>query len=226
MFRTAKTILVWGLVLLLTVDAALAGRLFGHCRSESSCCPAPTGCGQCYETSACEYQPSCCGSTYSYSSGCEGCGSCQAGAVVAPAVVAPHPMNVDNPPMPGSPSDQAPPVPTPGPGPAPTPGPAPSLPSEPTPPAIPPAKPMPKPNDDDPFAAPKTTKASRLRVWTDDSGTFQVRAELVQVLDGKVKLLKDNGKFSTVPTDRLSAADLAFVRSQSAVASSEVPSQR
>lgn len=51
-----------------------------------------------------------------------------------------------------------------------------------------------------------------MRVWRDDSGDFEVQAKLVLILDGKVRLLKDTGKFTTVPLDRLSPADLTYVR--------------
>jgi hypothetical protein len=51
-----------------------------------------------------------------------------------------------------------------------------------------------------------------MRVWRDDSGDFEVRAKLVLILEGKVRLLKDTGKYTTVPLDRLSPADLTYVR--------------
>ncbi len=53
------------------------------------------------------------------------------------------------------------------------------------------------------------------RTWTDDTGSFKVNAKLVVVLDGKVRLQKETGKFTTVPFDRLSSGDLKFVREQS-----------
>ena len=53
-----------------------------------------------------------------------------------------------------------------------------------------------------------------MRLWTDNTGKFQVRARLVSVLDGKVRLFKENGHFTTVALARLSAADLAFVQHQ------------
>ena len=52
-----------------------------------------------------------------------------------------------------------------------------------------------------------------MRVWHDDSGEYEVRAKLVLMLDGKVRLLKDTGKYTTVPLDRLSPADLTYVHS-------------
>jgi hypothetical protein len=92
-----------------------------------------------------------------------------------------------------------------------------------TPPAAAPATPAPAPATapaDDPFAPPSNDKVTSraYRLWVDDTGTFQVRAKLVVVLDGKVRLLKENGKFTTVPLERLSKADLQFVVEQSAIA--------
>jgi len=49
------------------------------------------------------------------------------------------------------------------------------------------------------------------RQWSDDSGQFQVQARLLLILDGKVRLLKETGRTTTVPTERLSDADRAYV---------------
>ncbi len=218
MLRIARLTLIWGLALLLSVDAALAGRLFGHCRQE--CC---TPCApQCVETTsccqmACAPQPT--------------CGACQAAPTTTTVTAPSQPINTPPATRPSSPSDQ-PPIP-PMPGPLET---KPVLPADPTPPdvqpmppqpPVPPAIPKKNPIDDDPFApANKAVESGRIRTWTDNTGAFQVRAELVEVLDGKVRLLKDNGKFSTVPTERLSSDDVAFIRAQSAVASATRPGQR
>src|SRR5206468_2729224 len=82
-------------------------------------------------------------------------------------------------------------------------------------PAPTPDKPAPKP-DDDPFKAgearPEKIQLDALRVWTDESGEFQVTARLALILDGKVRLLKETGKYTTVPIEKLSAADQQFVR--------------
>jgi hypothetical protein len=64
------------------------------------------------------------------------------------------------------------------------------------------------------IAAQPVEAAAEMRLWTDNTGKFQVRARLVKVLDGKVQLLKETGRTTTVPLDRLSAADLAFVERQ------------
>jgi hypothetical protein len=50
-----------------------------------------------------------------------------------------------------------------------------------------------------------------LREWTDNSGRFKVNAKLVLVLDGKVRLLKETGRTTTVALDRLSKDDRAYV---------------
>jgi hypothetical protein len=65
-----------------------------------------------------------------------------------------------------------------------------------------------------PVAASSTPVQQAMRLWTDNTGKFQVRARLVSVADGKARLLKENGHFTTVPFTRLSAADLAFVQRQ------------
>jgi len=56
--------------------------------------------------------------------------------------------------------------------------------------------------------------AAAMRLWTDNTGKFQIRARLVVVTPTHVRLLKDTGKYTTVPHSRLSKADLAFVRQQ------------
>ncbi len=50
-----------------------------------------------------------------------------------------------------------------------------------------------------------------LRQWTDNSGKFNVEAKLVLILDGKVRLLKETGRTTTVAIDRLSKADRDYV---------------
>jgi SLA1 homology domain 1, SHD1 len=50
-----------------------------------------------------------------------------------------------------------------------------------------------------------------LRHWIDNSGQFQVKARLISILDGRVRLLKETGRTTTVPVERLSAADQTYV---------------
>ena len=55
---------------------------------------------------------------------------------------------------------------------------------------------------------------SPMRLWTDNTGKYQVRARLLVVGDRYVRLLKETGKTTTVPFSRLSGSDLAFVQHQ------------
>lgn len=50
-----------------------------------------------------------------------------------------------------------------------------------------------------------------MRDWVDNTGLFRVRGRVHQILDRHVRLLKDNGRFSTVPLRRLSPEDLQYV---------------
>lgn len=53
-----------------------------------------------------------------------------------------------------------------------------------------------------------------LRRWVDNTGEYSCRGRLIDVADGHVKLLKDNGRTTTVALVRLSSADLNFVHRQ------------
>lgn len=53
-----------------------------------------------------------------------------------------------------------------------------------------------------------------LRLWVDDTGRYTCRGRLIKMLDGQVRLLKDNGRTTTVQLSRLSEADLEFVNRQ------------
>jgi hypothetical protein len=62
--------------------------------------------------------------------------------------------------------------------------------------------------ESDPFAdAFKST-----RVWRDNTGSFEVTAVLAEIHPDKVRLLKDNGKYTTVPMRRLSSEDRQLVK--------------
>jgi hypothetical protein len=52
------------------------------------------------------------------------------------------------------------------------------------------------------------------RDWLDNTGRHGCRGKLILVLEGKVRILKDNGKTSTVAMRRLSTADAEYVQSQ------------
>jgi hypothetical protein len=87
-------------------------------------------------------------------------------------------------------------------------------------PAVPEAKPEAKPAvkpavkpaaKDDPFAQRDTDS---LRLWTDASGMYQIRARLVSFNNGTVRLQKANDRYVRIAFDQLSGADQDFVRQQ------------
>lgn len=62
--------------------------------------------------------------------------------------------------------------------------------------------------DDDPFSA---LPAEPVRRWFDDSGSHDTVGRLVEVHPDHVRIMKLNGRFTTVPRSRLSAADQSYV---------------
>ncbi|KAI9009502.1 hypothetical protein BC832DRAFT_369645 [Gaertneriomyces semiglobifer] len=54
---------------------------------------------------------------------------------------------------------------------------------------------------------------SKIRTWTDRSGSFRVEAEFLNVGDGKVHLHKVNGVKIAVPLSKLDPKDVEFIRS-------------
>lgn len=50
------------------------------------------------------------------------------------------------------------------------------------------------------------------RTWTDHTGTFQVRAALIEVGAHHLVLLKENGRTTTLPISRLSPQDAVYLR--------------
>ena len=84
-------------------------------------------------------------------------------------------------------------------------------------PSIPPAKAKAPVDDlDDLFGVGAYTpeskfKGAEFRQWVDNSGTYRVNARLVIIYVDKIKLLKENGKVTTVPLSRLSDADFGYV---------------
>ncbi|HJS07642.1 MAG TPA: SHD1 domain-containing protein, partial [Pirellulales bacterium] len=83
---------------------------------------------------------------------------------------------------------------------------------------------QPAPAIDDPFAEPaggqrlsaaaaKSEPADSVRVWTDVTGKHQIRGrmKLILVDQQKVRILKETGKYTTVPFAKLSEADRQFV---------------
>lgn len=65
--------------------------------------------------------------------------------------------------------------------------------------------------------SPQAGAQATARVWVDATKTFRIEAELVKVVDGVAHLKRrDSGKVIEVPLDRLSADDIAFIRSSAA----------
>ncbi len=60
-------------------------------------------------------------------------------------------------------------------------------------------------------AADGSLVGTEVRTWRDNTGTFEVTGRLVVVMPDKVRLLKDNGRFTTVPMRRLSTDDRQYV---------------
>ncbi|MEM9587175.1 MAG: SHD1 domain-containing protein, partial [Planctomycetota bacterium] len=54
---------------------------------------------------------------------------------------------------------------------------------------------------------------THVRTWIDNTGTYRVNGRLVELGDGYVRLLKDNGRTCTVPRNRMCQADAAYVAS-------------
>jgi len=112
---------------------------------------------------------------------------------------------------PAAPAPVAPVVPAPEAPKAPAPSDDPFAPLTPAPAA--PAAPAPapaKPVDDDPF---KVSAEGQLpsRLWSDNTGTFEVEGRLIAIMPDHIRLLKSNGRTTTVPMRRLSEADAKYV---------------
>jgi len=63
--------------------------------------------------------------------------------------------------------------------------------------------------------------ASPLRTWSDVSGKFKVRASLLEVEEGNVRLRKYDGKTITVPLEKLSEADQQWIARNASRATAE-----
>jgi hypothetical protein len=81
-------------------------------------------------------------------------------------------------------------------------------------PVVEPPAPKPAAAPDNPFGSVLSPAEDLLamRRWVDDTGLFTVQGRLIAILDGKVRLLKENGRTCTVPMHRLSRADADFVQ--------------
>jgi hypothetical protein len=64
--------------------------------------------------------------------------------------------------------------------------------------------------------------SNEMRQWTDNTGSFSCRGRLVRFYEGQVRLLKENGRTTTVPLARLSTGDLEFVNRQASAQQAEV----
>lgn len=64
--------------------------------------------------------------------------------------------------------------------------------------------------------------SGEMREWVDNSGRYACRGRLLQFRDGQVRLLKDNGRTTTVPVHRLSQGDLEFVERQASAQRADV----
>jgi hypothetical protein len=62
------------------------------------------------------------------------------------------------------------------------------------------------------FTAPSQFNGAEFKTWIDNTGTYTIKARLAVIYGDKVKLLKDNGKFTTVSLDRLSDRDFEYVK--------------
>jgi SLA1 homology domain 1, SHD1 len=56
--------------------------------------------------------------------------------------------------------------------------------------------------------------SSEMRTWVDNTGNFSCQARMIRLVDGQVRLLKDNGHTATLPLARLSTGDIRFVERQ------------
>ena len=50
------------------------------------------------------------------------------------------------------------------------------------------------------------------RTWTDKSGAHSVTGELIEVKEGSVRLKRQDGKVVSIPVEKLSDADQAYLR--------------
>ncbi|MEX2169526.1 MAG: SHD1 domain-containing protein [Pirellulales bacterium] len=88
--------------------------------------------------------------------------------------------------------------------------------------ATPPAEETPAPESDElgnldaVLQEPGGLASSELRSWNDNTGRYSCRGRMVEMLDGKVRLLKETGRTATVAIHRLSDRDLEFVNRQAA----------
>ena len=66
-------------------------------------------------------------------------------------------------------------------------------------------------DDMDDLFGKKSNASESMRVWTDNTGKYKTVGRLVVIAKTHVRLLKENGRHSTVPLNRLSNSDLDYV---------------
>jgi hypothetical protein len=62
------------------------------------------------------------------------------------------------------------------------------------------------------FTPPSQFRGAEYKTWVDNTGTYTVNGRLSMIYSDKVKILKENGKTTTVPLSRLSDRDFAYVQ--------------
>ena len=79
--------------------------------------------------------------------------------------------------------------------------------------ANPPDDPAPEPEKKPEPEKPEPTPEPDYRTWASADGKYTVEARLVKIISGKVTLKrKDTGKEITLPVEKLSPADQAFLK--------------
>jgi hypothetical protein len=62
------------------------------------------------------------------------------------------------------------------------------------------------------FEPPQEFRGAEVRRWQDNTGAYEVQGRLAIIYPDKVKILKPNGRTTTVSMRRLSSSDQAYVR--------------
>jgi len=59
---------------------------------------------------------------------------------------------------------------------------------------------------------PAKFQGAEFRTWSDNTGAYSIQARVAVIFGDKVRLLKENGKYTTVPMERLSDFDRSYVQ--------------
>jgi hypothetical protein len=65
--------------------------------------------------------------------------------------------------------------------------------------------------------------AEERRTWSSSDGKYSVAAEFVELVDGVVRLRREDGRIARIPLDRLSDADQQYVRQKKAATPADSP---